>query len=62
MTVEDQNNENIENNDMDNMVFTAEKIEFFPEDLKKMETMSRAEKTEFVAMLREEGRYTIVYE
>ncbi len=62
MTVEDQNNENIENNDMGNMVFTAEKIEFFPEDLKKMETMSRAEKTEFVAMLREEGRYTIVYE
>ncbi len=46
--------------DMENMKFKAEKIEFYPEDIAKMSKMSRKEKTEYVTMLRNEKRYKVI--
>lgn len=48
--------------EMGNMKFKREKIQFFPEDLKKMESMSDDEMIDFAIKLREENRYTVVYE
>ena len=50
------------NNEMGNMQFKTERIQFYPEDLEKMKTMTDDEQIDFAIKLREEERYTIVYE
>ncbi len=47
-------------NDMGNMKFKAEKIQFYPEDLEKMKTMTDDEQIDFAIKLREEERYTVI--
>lgn len=42
---------------MATMQFVAKKIAFYPEDLKKMETMGHDEKMAYVKKIREEHRY-----
>ena len=46
------------NDDMANMKFKAIRIKLFDEDVKKMEGMTREEKTEYIAYLKSENRYT----
>lgn len=46
--------------EMSTMSFKVQKIRFYPEDLAKMETMSREEKMEFATKLRQEKRYIVV--
>lgn len=46
------------NDDMANMKFKAIRIKLFDEDVKKMEGMTREEKTEYIAYLKSEHRYT----
>ena len=48
--------------EMATMQFKIKKIEFFPEDIKKMEQMSHKERMEFVKRLRQEKRYIEVEE
>ena len=48
--------------EMATMQFKIKKIEFFPEDIKKMEQMSHKERMEFVKRLRQEKRYIEVKE
>ncbi len=48
--------------EMATMQFKCEKIEFFPEDMRKAENMSREEKMDFFKKLREEHRYIEVKE
>lgn len=43
--------------EMANMKFERKKIAFYPEDIEKMEKMSREEKMEYVKKLREDGKY-----
>jgi hypothetical protein len=43
--------------EMATMKFEMKKIEFYPEDLEKMKTMSHKEKMEYVKKLRQEKRY-----
>ena len=50
------------NNEMSNLEFTCNKIQFFPEDEEKMKNMSFDEKMEYIDKLRDEGRYTVIYE
>jgi hypothetical protein len=44
--------------DLDGLVFTAKKIKWFDEDLKKMANMTVEERIEYKKMLREKGQYT----
>ncbi|MBR3929688.1 MAG: hypothetical protein IKJ65_11880 [Clostridia bacterium] len=46
--------------EMSAMRFRFVKIQFYPEDLKKMETMEHEEKMEYVMRLRKENRYVEV--
>ena len=39
--------------------FRVQSIEFYPEDLKKMEGMSLHEKIEFMSVLKQKGRYVV---
>ena len=48
--------------EMSGMVFKAKKIQFYPEDLAKAETMSHDEKIDFFIRLRQENRYVEVDE
>ncbi len=48
--------------EMSGMVFKAKKIQFYPEDLAKAETMSHDEKIDFFKRLRQENRYVEVDE
>ena len=48
--------------EMSNMVFRTQKIQFYPEDLEKAETMEHDEKMDFIIRLRQEGRYIEVDE
>lgn len=43
--------------EMANMQFAIKRIEFYPEDLKKMESMPHEEKMEYVKKLRQEKKY-----
>ena len=43
--------------EMATMKFERKKIAFYPEDIEKMEKMSREEKMEYVKKLREDGKY-----
>lgn len=43
--------------DFDSLQFTARKIKWFPEDLKKMETMTVEERIEYKRELREKKQY-----
>lgn len=56
-----EDNKNYED-DMANIEFKTEKIQFYPEDLEKAKNMTMEEQTDFFIKLREEERYTIVYE
>jgi hypothetical protein len=64
----DNNENNIEfhqkekDEEMATMQFEIKRIEFYPEDLKKMETMPHKEKMEYVKKLRQEKRYIEVKE
>lgn len=51
-----------DNDEMETMEFKAEKIQFFPDDVEKMKSMSVDAQIDYAIKLREEGRYTIVYE
>ena len=44
--------------DMEGLQFTARKIKWFEEDLKKMESMSIEERIEYKKKLREKGQFT----
>ncbi|MBR1754642.1 hypothetical protein IJ732_07395 [bacterium] len=44
--------------EMEGLQFTARKIKWFDEDLKKMETMTVEERLEYKRQLREKGQYT----
>ena len=48
--------------EMSGMKFESKKIEFYPEDVEKMKTMSHDEKMEYVMKLRQENRYVEVDE
>lgn len=48
----------MKNNDMEGLQFTARKIKWFDEDLKKMETMTTEERIEYKKLLREKGQFT----
>lgn len=54
--------ENKNFNDMDNLEFKFQKLQFLPEDEEKMKTMTTREKIEFVRKLKANQRYTIVDE
>lgn len=43
--------------EMATMKFVAKKIAFYPDDIKKMESMPHKEKMEYVKKLRQEHRY-----
>lgn len=47
---------------METMEFKTQKIQFFPDDVEKMKSMSVDAQIDYAMKLREEGRYTIVYE
>lgn len=49
-------------NEMASMQFKSVRIEFYPEDVEKMKTMSHDEKMEYVMKLRQENRYVEVDE
>lgn len=51
-----------DNNEMETMEFKTQKIQFFPDDIEKMKSMSVDAQIDYAMQLREEGRYTIVYE
>ena len=61
-TQEPDNKEKNLDQEMSGMVFRTVKIQFYPEDLKKMETMTHDEKMDFVMRLRAENRYVEVEE
>lgn len=44
----------------DNLNFETKKIQFFPEDIKAMETMTLEEKIEFKHKLKKEHRYIVL--
>lgn len=44
----------------DNLEFKKTKIQFFPEDIEKMENMSPEEKIEFKHRLKKERRYIVL--
>lgn len=46
--------------EMSTMVFRWKKIEFYPEDLAKAETMDHEDKMDFFQRLRQENRYVEV--
>ena len=46
--------------EMSGMVFKWKKIQFYPDDLAKMETMGHKEKMDYVQWLRRENRYVEV--
>lgn len=46
--------------EMSGMRFRSVKIQFYPEDLAKMETMEHEEKMDYVRWLRQENRYVEV--
>ena len=48
--------------DMANMKFKTQKIEFYPEDLEKAKNMTMEEQTDFFIKLREENRYKVIKE
>ena len=48
--------------EMSGVVFKAKKIQFYPEDLAKAETMDCDEKIDFFIRLRQENRYVEVDE
>ena len=43
--------------EMSSLTFRPVRIEFYPEDLAKAETMEHDEKMDFIIRLRQEGRY-----
>lgn len=52
--------ENKSFNDMDNLEFKFQKLQFLPEDEEKMKTMTTREKIEFIRELKAHQRFTIV--
>ena len=48
--------------EMSGMKFESKKIEFYPEDIEKMKSMSHDEQMEYVMKLRQENRYIEVDE
>ena len=46
--------------DMGTMKFKTQKINFYPEDLEKMKSMSMEEKINYAIKLREQGKYTVI--
>lgn len=46
--------------DCNNLEFKIQKIEFFPEDIKKMEKMSLDERIEYKRKLKEQEKYTVI--
>ena len=52
---------NNSNGEMNNLEFTCNKIQFFPEDEEKMKNMSFDERMNYIDKLRDEGRYKILY-
>ena len=48
--------------EMSGMRFRPIKIQFYPEDLAKMETMEHKEKMDYLIWLRQENRYVEVYD
>lgn len=46
--------------DCDNLEFQIQKIEFYPEDIKKMEKMSLDERIEYKRKLKEQERYKVI--
>lgn len=46
--------------DCDNLEFKYQKIEFFPEDIEKMKTMTLKEENEYLSKLKAEGRYKVI--
>ncbi len=42
--------------------YKVRKIEYFPEDVEKMKTMTHEEKNDYICMLKREGKYTYVEE
>ena len=59
-------NENVSdsfsNDNLNHLQFSARRIKFYDEDLKKMETMTLEERVEYKSMLKKENRYTYVNE
>lgn len=66
MTENNENNIEIHQKEKDEematMKFEIKRIEFYPEDLKKMETMPHKEKMEYVKKLRQEKKYIEITE
>lgn len=48
--------------EIEGVQFVAKKIQYTPENLKKMETMTREEKREYMLKLRLQGKFTYVDE
>lgn len=46
--------------EMGNMQFKATKIEFYPEDIEKMKSMSDEEMIDYAIKLRQEKRYNVI--
>ena len=49
-------------NEMASMQFKSVRIEFYPEDIEKMKSMSHDEQMDYVIKLRQENRYIEVEE
>lgn len=51
---------NLPNKETASLKFEHKKVEFFPEDVKKMESMTLEEKNAYMLKLKKEDRYNIV--
>ena len=49
-----------DNDEMETMEFKTQKIQFFPDDVEKMKSMSVEEKINYAIKLREQGKYTVI--
>lgn len=57
MPAEEEVKQRDRDEEMSGMRFRFVKIQFYPEDLAKMETMDHEEKMDYVRWLRQENRY-----
>ena len=47
-------------NNNNNLIFEKEKIQFFPKDVEKMQSMSEEERIEYKRVLKREHRYIVI--
>ena len=59
---EEEKEYNPSEDDMGTVKVKKQKVQFYPEDLAKLETMSQDEQIDFAIKLRQEGRYIIINE